>query len=243
MKEMICVSITEPTVDEAITAAESVDADVVEIRLDCLKSFVGIGKLGRIGKPVMATCMPKWEGGLFTGKEDERAAILIEAMKFSEYVSLELRTEKDVRSRIINESNKNKKNGLKVIVAYHDYKKTPEKDEIVKILKEEKDVGADIAKIAFFAKDHRDVLRTMEALLENRTGIPVIAISMGEAGKVSRILGPLFGSYMTFASPRKGKESAPGQLTAEELREVMRILKGDEDTKPRHSKERALRRA
>lgn len=226
MKEMICVSITEPTVDEAIAAAESVDADVVEIRLDCLKSLEGMERLRRIRKPVMATCMPKWEGGLFTGKEDERAAILIAAMKFSEYVSVELRTEKDVRSRIINESKKNKKNGLKIIVAYHDYEKTPEKEEIAKILKKEKDAGADIAKIAFFAKDHGDVLRTMEALIENRAGIPVIAISMGDAGKVSRILEPLLGSYMTFASPRKGKESAPGQLTVEEVREVMRILKG-----------------
>lgn len=221
---MICVSITEATVDAAVAAAECMDADVVEVRLDYLKSLEGMERLGKIEKPVMATCMPRWEGGKFAGKEDDRAAILIDSMKYADYVSIELRTEKEIRNRIINENRKNKKNRAKIIISYHDYEKTPEKPEIARILREEHDAGADIAKIAFFANDNSDVLRVMEALVENETGIPVIAISMGEKGNITRIMAPFFGSYLTFASPGKGRESAPGQLSAEDVRQVWSIL-------------------
>jgi 3-dehydroquinate dehydratase-1 len=188
MKAKICVSIAEPTAEGAIAAAEAADADIIEIRLDCLKSVKGIEKIAGIGKPVMATCMPKWEGGMFAGKEGDRAAILTDSLKYADYVSLELRTEKELRNRIINENRKNKKNTAKVIISYHDHEKTPEKQEIKRIIREEHDAGADIAKVAFFASDVRDVLRVMDALAENETGIPVIAISMGEKGKVSRIM-------------------------------------------------------
>ena len=86
-------------------------------------------------------------------------------------------------------------------------------------------IGADIAKVAFQANDYKDVINLMSVLLENVVGIPIIAVSMGEYGKISRILGPLLGSYLTFASPAKGREAAPGQLTVEELHTVFDMLK------------------
>jgi len=67
-------------------------------------------------------------------------------------------------------------------------------------------------------------MRLMGVLPENDVGIPIIAVSMGEYGKISRILGPLLGSYLTFAAPAKGREAAPGQLTVEELHTVFDIL-------------------
>jgi 3-dehydroquinate dehydratase type I len=47
---------------------------------------------------------------------------------------------------------------------------------------------------------------------------------MGQAGKISRILSPLFGGIFTYASVSKGRESAPGQLTITELREIYALL-------------------
>jgi len=47
---------------------------------------------------------------------------------------------------------------------------------------------------------------------------------MGEAGVISRILSPLFGGEFTYASTKTGSESAPGQLTIAELREIYRVL-------------------
>lgn len=215
---MICASIIEPSVDEMVEIANSTDADIVEVRLDYLKGFEEIEKLEKVKKPLIATCMPQWEGGRFKGSEDERISILQRAIKFSDYVSVELRTNEVLRDKIINEA---REGGVKVIVSYHDFKKTPKREGILEIIEEEKAAGGSIAKIAFMPKDYGDVLRTMGVLLGDDPGIPVIAISMGELGKVSRILGPLFGSYLTFASPGRGKESAPGQLTVEELRRII----------------------
>ena len=65
----------------------------------------------------------------------------------------------------------------------------------------------------------------MKALSENKTGIPLIAISMGEKGKITRVLGPLLGSYLTFAAIATGKESAPGQMTVKDLRDIFQIIK------------------
>jgi 3-dehydroquinate dehydratase type I len=219
---MICASITEPVLKNMIDAANYSSADIVEIRLDCLEKYAGPEKLREIAKPLMVTCMPSSEGGKFTGTEEERIGMLFESVQYADYVSLELSTKKELRERIIYEA---KTRDTKIIATYHDHKKTPGIKEIKEILKKEKNTGADIAKVAFQANDYGDVMNLMGILLENDVGIPIIAVSMGEYGKISRILGPLLGSYLTFASPARGQEAAPGQLTVEELHTVFDMLK------------------
>jgi 3-dehydroquinate dehydratase-1 len=69
----------------------------------------------------------------------------------------------------------------------------------------------------------------MQALVEKRDDpafkLPIIAVSMGDAGKISRVVAPLLGAYLTYASLRKGKESAPGQLSFEEVKRIMAVVK------------------
>jgi 3-dehydroquinate dehydratase type I len=218
---MICASITEPFYKNMIEAANFSSADMVEIRLDCLEKYTGAEKLSEITKPLIVTCMPESEGGKFSGTEEERTKILFEAVQYADYVSLELSTKKEARERIMYEA---RTRDTKVIATYHDHKITPKNKEIKEILKKEKKTGADIAKVAFRANDYGDVMNLMNVLLENDVGIPIIAVSMGEYGKISRILGPLLGSYLTFASPAKGQDAAPGQLTVEELHTVFDML-------------------
>lgn len=227
---MICLSLIESKVDDLVRIANSVDSDLVEIRFDFLSDTDKIGKLQMIKKPIIITCMPEWENGNFGGDEEKRVAILLKAMKFSDYVTVELNTKEDLRTRLIREA---KKRNVKTIVSYHDFEKTPAKGRIMEILDMEKKVGADIAKVAFMAKDYGDVLRLMQILNvnvkknDNKFGIPIIAISMGKVGTISRILAPLLGSYLTYASAEKGMESAQGQLTVKELKQILGILKND----------------
>ncbi len=218
---MICVGIIEEDPDSMIEIANSTGADLVELRLDYLKEFTGISKLGKIKKPIIATCMPEFEGGRFAGTEDDRIGVLRRAIDFSDYVSIELHTESRVRDHLIRVA---KEKGVEVILSFHDFNYTPERKEILSILRQEEKAGADIAKVAFMPKNPIDVLNTLAAVIENPTRIPVIAIAMGELGRPSRILGPIFGSFLTYASAGRGKESAPGQLTVEELRRVMNII-------------------
>ena len=215
---MICAPIIEQDIEMMVKSANSANSDIVELRLDYLDNFAGLEKkIESVNKPKIITCMPKWEGGLFCGTERERAEILLESLKScgsTDYVSIELKTGKDFLNEIMSAA-KNKK--IKVIISHHDSEKTPEKEEILKILESEKQAGADIAKVAFTPKNYSDVL-TVLSVLNNNLKIPVIAISMGELGKVSRVVGLLMGSYLTFASLEKGRESAGGQMSVDEVR-------------------------
>lgn len=217
---MICAPIIEKELDSMIEIANSTNADSVELRLDYLTEFTGIDELSEIQKPIIATCMPKFEGGNFAGTEEERIEILRQTIDFSTHLTLELKTDSKLRDPLIREA---KKKGVKVILSCHDFNSTPSKEEILSILEQEEKAGADIAKVAFMPKNQTDVLNTLAAVTENPTKIPVIAIAMGELGKVSRILGPALGSYLTYASTVKGRESAPGQLTVDEVRKVLNI--------------------
>ena len=219
---MICVPIIEPRIDLAVKLANSVDSDLVELRLDYLQSFENLERVGRINKPKIVTCMPQWEGGHFKGSETERINVLLRAMDSCDLVSIELKTSGELRERILQKSKRNK---VKVIISYHDFESTPQREEILEILRKEADVGADIAKVAFMPHDYEDVMNLLYVLVKNDLEIPIIALSMGELGKISRVMAPILGSYLTFASAEKGKESAPGQLSISEVKKVTDILK------------------
>jgi 3-dehydroquinate dehydratase type I len=223
---MICVSIMEADVVSMVAAASKAPTDIVELRLDALSDFSGLSALKKIKKKKIVACMPSWEGGSFHGSEAARARILFSAIPLSDYVTVELRADKALLDALLMDAKKAK---VKSIIAYHDFKSTPSKEKIISILNDEKSAGADIAKVAFMAKDDADVLRLMQALVELRDDpafkLPIIAVSMGEAGKISRVVAPLLGAYLTYAAPSKGKESAPGQLTFDEVNKILSVVK------------------
>jgi 3-dehydroquinate dehydratase type I len=223
---MICVSIIESEADTMVKEANNAPTDIVELRLDALSGFSDPSSLKKIKKKKIVACMPSWEGGSFSGSEEDRLRILSSTLLFVDYVTIELRTEKRLLDALLGEANKAK---VKIIISYHDFVSTPEKEKIISILNDEKSAGADIAKVAFMAKDESDVLRLMQALVEKRDDpafkLPIIAVSMGEAGKISRVVAPLLGAYLTYAAPSKGKESAPGQLTFDEVNRILAVVK------------------
>lgn len=114
-----------------------------------------------------------------------------------------------------------RKQGIRVICSNHDFQKTPKRQEIVLRLSEMERMGADIAKIAVMPNSREDVLTLLSASLEadQKLSIPVITMSMGEYGVISRLAGNVSGSCLTFACA--GKASAPGQLPVHVVKEVL----------------------
>lgn len=110
---------------------------------------------------------------------------------------------------------------VKVITSNHDFSKTPSREHMCARMKSMQKMGTDIAKLAVMPQQPEDVLELLNATLEvsksNQT--PVITMSMGAQGMMSRICGTLFGNSMTFACA--GKASAPGQIPIEELRKIL----------------------
>ena len=115
--------------------------------------------------------------------------------------------------------------GAQLIASFHDFQQTPPADEIVARLVTMEEAGADIAKVAVTPRAIDDVLTLLGATLagSRQLRLPIISVSMGPYGSLSRLFGWTFGSSVTFAVGDKA--SAPGQVAIEDLRIVLDILR------------------
>jgi len=114
---------------------------------------------------------------------------------------------------------------VKVVASNHDFDKTPSKDDIIHRLRKMQDLGADILKIAVMPKCKLDVLELLEATVimsEKYGDRPIITMSMASTGIISRLVGEVFGSALTFGAATKA--SAPGQINVEDLHEVLQLI-------------------
>jgi 3-dehydroquinate dehydratase-1 len=118
-----------------------------------------------------------------------------------------------------------RENRVKLILSYHNFNDTPGESYIYSKLVEGQLAGADISKLAVMPKSFADVLTLLNATnraRNERVEIPIVTMSMGPQGAISRLAGGLFGSDITFGVGRQA--SAPGQIPIKELREGMNIL-------------------
>lgn len=114
--------------------------------------------------------------------------------------------------------------GCRVILSSHDFQKTPPEQELFRRLSLMEAAGADLAKLAVMPRNEQDVLTLLSATRKASDTLrcPVITMSMGRLGVLSRISGSLTGSCLTFGTA--GEESAPGQLPAEALKKFLKLL-------------------
>ena len=134
-------------------------------------------------------------------------------------------TENEAIRSLINELSRN----VCVIGSYHDFEKTPTKEEMIQRLLFIDQMGADIPKMAVMPHNGQNVLDLMQATLlaKEKTGTkPLITMAMGDLGKITRIAGISFGSAVTFGC--LGKASAPGQIEVENLRKTLSLLGKEE---------------
>ncbi|WP_352397895.1 type I 3-dehydroquinate dehydratase [[Clostridium] aminophilum] len=115
--------------------------------------------------------------------------------------------------------------GIPVIGSRHSFAETPAAEVMVRELRKMQDLGADILKIAVMPKSRKDVAVLLSAtadMCENYADRPLITMSMGPYGMISRISGEVFGSSMTFGA--LGEVSAPGQLPVSALNTALRLV-------------------
>ena len=118
--------------------------------------------------------------------------------------------------------------GVKVVCSSHDFRKTPPRAELVERMLRMQQAGADLPKLAVMPTCRTDVLELLAATAEmadQNPETPVITMSMGALGAVSRLCGEAFGSAMTFANP--GTASAPGQVPLPVVEAVLESLRLD----------------
>lgn len=214
----ICVSVAESAIDKAlaVATAAAAQADVVEIRLDALDHPVIAPFVDKINVPLLFTCRPTWEGGSFTGSEEERFALLAEAIKGgTTYVDIELRADEKLRQHLLTLATEHQ---VKVIVSWHDFKTTASSQALQSIFQEQYRSGADIGKIVTTPRNFQDVLRVLTLQdIASEVGFPLCAFCMGRIGMVSRVATLELGGFMTYAAPDDGPATAPGQLPVSAL--------------------------
>ncbi len=219
----ICVVVTASNDAEAIDTirrTRPLVPDLIEIRLDYMKTLGDLRLIREAtGIPLIATNRCSNQGGNSAGSEADRIAGLLQACESGfNYVDLEIDIEgvEELAEKI-------KSLGAGVIISFHDFETTPEKKLLEEILRDELSAGADICKIVGTSNTVRDNLTYFNLLREN-TDVKIVSFGMGNAGILSRVLSPLVGGAFTYASAETGSESAPGQLTISELREIYRIM-------------------
>ena len=108
--------------------------------------------------------------------------------------------------------------GARVILSYHNFAYTPGQDFLVQRFLEAERLGGDVAKVAVMPRDAADVLSLLGATTQAhaKARVPLISMSMGPLGAVTRMIGGVFGSALSFAVG--AGSSAPGQMPIDDLR-------------------------
>ncbi|MGH9383662.1 MAG: type I 3-dehydroquinate dehydratase [Vicinamibacterales bacterium] len=202
-RAQLCVTVTANTMAELCARRDNVgDADLVELRLDSTRDPDAAAALAGRRKPVIVTCRPSWEGGWFTGSEEERLRILREALDLgAEYVDLEFNA---AFAGVLEQTS-----GRRIIISRHDFEGMPA--DGVALARAMRATGAEVVKIAGTAHRLTDCVRLRE--LASAAGEPSVLIAMGEAGIATRVLPERFGSRWTYA----GAGVAPGQITQQRI--------------------------
>ena len=115
-------------------------------------------------------------------------------------------------------------NNVLLLIAHHDWEKTPSKEEMTEIMRKEYDLGADILKYSFAPQSYGDVALVAEATLEAKADWqdrPCFSISGGEKGMISRICGRALGTNLCFASIGKTM-----QVHIADLRKLDKMILG-----------------
>ncbi|WP_332693639.1 type I 3-dehydroquinate dehydratase [Halalkalibacter lacteus] len=114
---------------------------------------------------------------------------------------------------------------VRLVLSFHNFELTPDLSVLMDKFKAAESYGADLAKVAVMPQNMDDVLLLLQATQDatKNINIPLVTISMGKYGAITRMFGFVFGSTITFGVGQSS--SAPGQIPIEELRTVMEIVK------------------
>lgn len=232
----ICIPLVGKTKEEIKYQSEKIlfmDIDIVELRCDFFEYIFSIEKVCNLlkeiklilrEKPVIFTIRSKEEGGQISINKDDYINIYkkICEKKLVDAIDVEFRLgEKNINELISIARN----NNIKVIISKHDFEKTPPRDKMLEYLLQMQKLKGDIPKLAVMANSYLDVIKLLEVtaiMKEKYNHTPIITISMGKEGIISRISGQIFGSCLTFASGVK--TSAPGQIEVKDLHTSMEII-------------------
>lgn len=231
----ICVPVVEKDLETILTAARNLKPscpDLVEWRCDHFNQAEDPDAAVRVLKalhevlgdiPVLFTFRTEKEGGAKSISADayEQLNCRVAESGLADLVDVEIFTGDDTVRAILSAAHRAR---TPVVASNHHFHETPDQETLLSILTKMDQMGADILKIAVMPQSRKDVLTLLSATeeMDRRTAKPLITMSMGPAGMISRLCGEVFGSALTFGAV--GKVSAPGQIGANDLAGVLKLI-------------------
>jgi 3-dehydroquinate dehydratase/shikimate dehydrogenase len=229
----VCLAISGDTVEDQIAIAESMARDnpFLEFRLDYLKQpLAALSKIHRFLEThqyitAVGTCRRTENGGKFKGTLAAQLEVLTKAHAAGcQIVDLELQSAAKAKPDAI--ARLRSRAGL--ILSFHDFRATRNLDETLeKMLK----IPADFYKIVGTATTLADNVAMMKFLQAQSGQHALVGLCMGEQGVISRVLGVRAGSVFTFGAVNEDLKTAPGQISARDLRNIYRIDQVDAATR------------
>src|SRR6266446_1038467 len=229
----VCVAVTGSDASEMIEKAEALirDNTFLEFRLDYLsRPALALPKIKRFTEyhphvVVIGTCRRVANGGRFRGSIASHLDLLAKASAAGcQLVDIELQS----ASRLKPQQLQRLRSWAALILSYHDYRATRKLEETLEKMAA---ITADFYKIVTTATTLYDNVVMMKFLEKESDKHSLIGLCMGEQGIISRVLGVRAGSVFTFAALSPDEKTAPGQVTAQELRNLYRIEQVDAATR------------
>jgi len=240
---MICIPITAGTKKEALHAIERSCqlADFIELRMDLIEDgslaeLISTARNSSSLIKIIVTCRKEEEatsargaaGIKGAGKKtiDRKIAVLKEAIELgADFVDIELAEGRAVIKELQSFCAKHRRK-TKIIVSYHNFKETPALTKLKEIFHQCAKAKPAIVKIVTFAKTAEDNLVTLSLISYARKHSPeIISLCMGDKGRISRAVAPLLGNYLSFATLEREGQSAPGQFTVYEMKQINELLR------------------
>lgn len=175
--------------------------------------------------PIIFTCRARKDGGHRTPIGEVQVVALYEAVaetRLVDFIDFELDNDAELVRRVRQSTLAQE---VRLILSYHNISYTPGHGFMVERFLEAERLGADVAMVQVKPRDRADVLCLLAATAEadTKSRIPLISMSIGPLGSVSRVVGGLFGSSLSFAVGEKA--SAPGQIPIGDLVTALDIIR------------------
>lgn len=219
LENRLMVSIIPENLDQFLKDIKECSTNLVEHRIDGFSDSKNMHVIySDFTVDFLVTCRPKANEADSHEHEKVRMQILKHAiLNGAKFVDIEIETEPNLRQELLAFA---KEHGVKTVISFHNYEKTPSPEELEKIIQEMQKSKADIMKCVCMAHSYSDAHIMID--LQHKWSEKIIAFGMGSFGSFSRVLSLLYGAPFMYVP--LNKKTAPGQLYIKEVKELLNLL-------------------
>lgn len=217
----ICAEVYGDTLEEFLKNIDKAQklSDFIELRVDCINDLK-LSDLPIILKKVKVhhifTFRHKRDGGNYDGDENKRVCFLQKANDLGfEYIDIDYSVMNQISIKQLK---------AKRFISYHNFQGVPPFSKLKKILAEMRQRGGEVYKFAIIANSFEEMSDLIKLILLKKKNEEMVVMGMGEKASFTRVLTPMLGGFLTFASLDDKVKLGPGQIPVKELRSIFNKL-------------------